>query len=583
MSTPLTRPVGQTTAATPITRFVPVAPDADFETIRARLVERLAVAAPEWTDHNAADPGITILEAAAYALADLHYRVAERSLGDWPLEARAWAEDDQRHWYATLPAGRWNPEVDSSDPAASPRDLAPVSSLAATLAEPATSARLLEPLVRGSRSRADAIALLSAEPWASALRPVDRPAVVALMRSRLVRQVAQEQADVIASAVALAHAAAVAAAPRRPDPDAPLDVVAIDTAAAVELAWSLPLWDEEVVALVRRERRRLSHESLRAQLELVRAATGGTRHDTEAALAAAGLDTDEARLAVAVAPQAAGLLPEDLEDPQGHSLVWPPHAVQALTCEPVTADDYARRARTHPDVTRAWAVRGRLPGIAWNGLPTGTLPSIEADPSAAALTLVVESRETLAASARDTFLRGVLATAIGPEVAAPFPDWRDDVDDLEPRRVICDEVGASLLERAPVLVQATLVTDVGVDRDAVVEDVRARVAAFFARGRPETFVPPPPQAVDGPWPRADQPGLGWAPGDPVRFTEVVEAILGNPAVWGVEDLALKVEGAAVFVTASDGPLPIPENAVPTLAEARCLRVRFSLTSRCGDA
>jgi hypothetical protein len=69
----------------------------------------------------------------------------------------------------------------------------------------------------------------------------------------------------------------------------------------------------------------------------------------------------------------------------------------------------------------------------------------------------------------------------------------------------------------------------------------------------------------------------------VRFTEVVEAVVGNPAVWGVEDLAMKVEGAAEFVAASAGPLEIPENAVPTLADARCLRVRFSLTSRCGDA
>lgn len=580
MSTPLTPPAGR---AVPITRFVPVAPDADYETIRSRLLARLAVAAPEWTDHNAPDPGITLAEATAYGLADLHYRVSERALDDWPLEARAWADDPGRHWHATLPVGRWDAEIDPSDPAVPARDLAPVSSVADALAQPATSAALLEPLVRDSRSRADAIALLSAEPWASALRPVDRPAVVALLRARLVRQVAQEQADVIAGAVAGAHADAVAAAPRRSDPDAPLDVVAIDAAAAAELAWSLPLWDEEVVALVRRERHRRSREALRARLDVVRATTSDTLVATRAELALAGLDTDEARLAVAAAPQAAGLLPEDLEDPQGRSLVWPPHPVQALTCEPVTADDYARRARTHAGVSRAWTVRGRLTGIAWNGLPTGTLASIPVDPTAEALTLVVESRETLAASARDAFLRDVLATAIGPEVTAPFPDWRDDVDDLEPRRVICDEVGASLLERAPVLVQATLVTDVGVDRDAVVEDARARITAFFARGRPETFVPPPPQVVDGPWPRVDQPTLGWVPGEPVRFTEVVEAIVGNPAVWGVEDLAMKVEGAAAFVTASDGPLVIPANAVPTLADARCLRVRFSLTSRCGDA
>ena len=570
---------------TPITRFVPVAPDADWETVRARMVDHLtATATPEWTDHNAADPGITLLEGLAHGLADLHYRTAERHLDDWPLEVRAWDADTERHWHTTLPAGRWDPETDPSDPALAPADLAPLSALADALANPATSASVLEPLVRASRSHADAVALLSAEPWASAFRPGDRPAVVALMRTRLVRQVAQEQAGVVASAVASAHADAVAAAPRRSDPDAPLDVEAIDVAAAAELAWSLPLWDKEIIALVRRERRRLSREALGGRLDAVRATTADTLAATRAALALAGLDADEVTYAVAAAPQAAGLLPEDLEDGQGRSLVWPPHPVQALTCEPVTADDYARRARTHADVVRAWTVTGRLPGVAWNGLPTDAIASVAVDEHAAALTLVVESRTELTTAARRAaFLRDVLTTAIGPEAGAPFPDWRDDVDDLEPRRVVCDEVGASLLERAPVLVQATLVTEVGANREVVIDDARARIAAFFERGRPETFAPVLAPIVDGPWPRHDQPTLGWVPGEPVRFTEVVEAIVGNPLVRGVEDLAMKVDGDPDFRPASDGYLPIPRNAVPRLADARCIRVRFSLTSRCGDA
>ena len=571
--------------ATPITRFVPVGPDADWETVRARMVGHLTAAAtPAWTDHNAADPGITLLEVLAYGLADLHYRAAERHLDDWPLEVRAWAADGGRHWDTALPAGRWDPETDPSDPALAAGDLAPLSTAADALAAPATSATVLEPLVRACRSRADAVALLSGEPWASAFRPVDRPAMVALMRGRLVRQVAQEQAGVVASAVAAAHAAALAAAPRRSDPDAPLDATAIDAVAAAELAWSLPLWDEEVVALVRRERRRRSRDVLSERLDTVRATTPDTLAATRAALTLAGLDADEVTYAVAAAPQAAGLLPEDLEDEQGRSRVWPPHPVQALTCEPVTAEDYARRARAHPDVVRAWTVRGRLPGIAWNGLPTGAIASVAVDEHAAALTLVVESRtEPGTAARRAAFLRDVLTTAIGPEAGAPFPDWRDDVDDLEPRRVIGDEVGASLLERAPVLVQATLVTEVGANREAVVDDARARIAAFFERGRPETFAPTPAPVVDGPWPRHEQPTLGWVPGESVRFTEVVEAVVANPLVRGVEDLAMKVDGDPDFLPASHGYLPIPRNAVPRLAEARCIRVRFSLTSRCGDA
>jgi len=158
------------------------------------------------------------------------------------------------------------------------------------------------------------------------------------------------------------------------------------------------------------------------------------------------------------------------------------------------------------------------------------------------------------------------------------------VNDLEPRRLICDEVGASLLAIAPVLVQATLVTAVGLDRDAVIADVRDRIAAFFAAGRPESRPPAPAPIVDGPWPRNDQPSGGWIPGDPIRFTEVVDAIVANPDVWGVEQLAMMVEGDPPWVPQSAGvALAIPRNAVPTLADAECIRVRFSLTTECGDA
>ena len=69
----------------------------------------------------------------------------------------------------------------------------------------------------------------------------------------------------------------------------------------------------------------------------------------------------------------------------------------------------------------------------------------------------------------------------------------------------------------------------------------------------------------------------------VRFTEVVSAMAANPDVWGVERLAMKVDGSADFVPQSAGQLAIPANAVPVLADGRCLRVRFSLAARCGDA
>src|SRR5262245_37996317 len=47
----------------------------DFASLRSRGVELLQrLAGGTWTDHNAHDPGITILEQLCYALTDLGYR-----------------------------------------------------------------------------------------------------------------------------------------------------------------------------------------------------------------------------------------------------------------------------------------------------------------------------------------------------------------------------------------------------------------------------------------------------------------------------------------------------------------------------
>ncbi|WP_146205048.1 hypothetical protein [Meridianimarinicoccus roseus] len=47
----------------------------DYEALRAIGMERIrAIAGRVWTDHNATDPGITLLEALAYAISDLGYR-----------------------------------------------------------------------------------------------------------------------------------------------------------------------------------------------------------------------------------------------------------------------------------------------------------------------------------------------------------------------------------------------------------------------------------------------------------------------------------------------------------------------------
>ncbi|MPY55731.1 hypothetical protein [Streptomyces spongiae] len=536
----------------PIVPFVPVEPDADWETVRARVTDGLAATVPDaWSDHNPVDPGVTLAEVAAFGLADLHYRVAERHFDAWPLEVRGWEPDADRSWHATLPRGS-------------------LTAIAAALASSRpTSAAVLEPLIRACPSPSDAGALLSRPPWSAAFGASHRPAVIALMRARLVRQVAQEQAHIVAEAVAAQQGSA--------DP-----VATRDARAAAELAGTLPLWDEEIVSLVRRERRRLTQEALVARLAEVRAATAATAPAVRAALAGDGLGPAEVRIAMAAGPRPPDTVPEDLEDPRGRTHIWPPHPIQSLTCEPVTAEDYARRARAHPGVRRAWAVPGRLEGVAWNGLPTGRLASVAVDPKAPAITLVVEPEDRHPTD-RDEFLRAVLRTAVGPEAGTPCPDWRATVNDVAPRRVICDEVGAGLLAEQRVLVKGTLITGIGVDRAALVTEVRARISAYFAAGRPESRVPAAERPVDGPWPRIDQPTEGWIPGAPIRFTEVVEAIVADIAVRGVEDLRMKVEGGPEFVTLAHGSLPLAGNAVPKLADADCLRVRFALVTGCADA
>ncbi len=538
----------------PLEPFVPVEPDADWQTVRTRLLAALARSVPvAWSDHNASDPGVTLVEAVALAVADLHYRTADRGLGAWPLEARGWDPDPDRHWHATLPAGRQ-------------------AALADALATPGASAAELEPLVRACASEVEAAALLAAAPWSAVYPPDLRAAAIALLRARLVRQVAHERADVVAAAVDAQRAGSAAEHAAR----------AVDVLCGV-----LPLWRSEVAALVRRDLRRRTHEALALRLDQIRAVDEAGVPALRAALAADGLSAAESGVALAAAPTAAGLRPEDLEDVGGHSLLWPPHPVQALTCEPVTGADYARRARAHPQVGRAWAVPGRLAGVAWNGLATGTDPSIAVDPDAPALTLVVE--RVAGRGAAEPFLREVLTAAIGPEAGLdPFPDWRADLDDVAPRRLICDEVGASLLAVQPVLVQGDLVTDIGVDPGTLVDGVRARIAAFFQQGRAEADpaadsgldpghagaeLSAEPGVVDGPWPRHDQPPGGWTPGEPIRFTEVVGAIMAQPAVIGVLGLALRLPDEAEWVGNPPGVLRIPANAVPTLAGPRCLRVR----------
>lgn len=553
------------TAVEPLTAFVPVEPDADWETVRARVMAEVASTGPAWTDHNGADPGVTIAEVLAYGLADLHFRVERPPFDEWPLAGDSFRAVPDRHWHAALPvpALRTDPET--------------LRPLAATLA---ATVDALEPIVRAAAHRADADARLAAAPWRDIVPPDRRSAVIAVLRDGLVRRSALEFADLVSDVVDAEDRRGGALSER-------------DERAARRLALSLPLWTDELEALIRRERRRRSRESARARAaEIAGASTASARAGVAAALSGDGLTADEAELATAAAPLSPGLLPEQLERTGGATRVWPPHGVQALTCEPVSAADYARRARAHPGVARAWAVKGRLDGIAWHGLRTTDASSLPVgdlrrywavDETAAAITLVVE-RDDAASTSEDEFLREVLQAAIGEQVRHPFLAYRDDLDAVTPRRMICDEVGAALLKRIGVIVQARLVvagTAAGAD---IVADVTARLRRYLRDGRPESAVAEvAASAPSGPWPDVPQPSGGWNPGEPIRFTEIVEQIVSNPDVLGVEALYLGRAGESTLIAASEGSLAIPPDAVPELAEGDCLAIVHAGEKGCGHA
>lgn len=546
----------------PIAAVRPAAPDADWDELRERVMAALASAAPStWTDHNAVDPGVTMVEAVAFGLADLHYRTAEHRSG-WPIEVPAWMGADERHWHATLPV----------------QGMAAVADILAGAAPsgttPGTTAAALEPLIRACAAPGDATSLLTAGAWAAVFTPDQVPVVVALMRARLVRQVGHERADVVAAAV---------------DAERTGTVAERDERAAKRLGLRLPLWPEELVALVRRERRRRIAETVAERFDAILAATSGPAVAAmRANLADRDLTADEVDAAMAAAPVPPGAVPEDFEDVGGATRLWPPHPLQSLTCEPVTALDYARLARGHAQVARAWAVPERVAGVGWDGRP-GTTSA-----GRGAVTLVVEripqppTWPTAAWNAtEDAFLADVLRLAIGPEVDQPHPTWRDTFDPLDPRRMICDEVGATLLTTILVTLKGRLVTGVGVDRATTVAGAVSRVAAHFAAGRPESRpVPVATPLIDGPWPRTDQPAEGWTPGEPIRFTEVVRAIMADPSVLGIQGLAIglgKDPEPADFVPSSAGLVGIPADSVPRLSPIQCLRVQFALEGACADA
>lgn len=538
------------------------APDRDFESARKTAIDVVTeLAGAEWTDHNEPDPGITLLEVLVWGVADLHYRTGERHLSDWPLEVPSWLPSAEHHW-SGVPF---------------PADPGTLLSLAALAAQPGagggTVADDMADVVAGATSAAEAAgALIDQDFGGRRLSGEEATAVVRMLRLPQLLRTAQDRSDRVDDALER----------KRGDPDETFDELRRDPVFDA-------VGDEELRAIVRRQIRRRLAARVAVRADAIRSLA-----DDAAATAALlvsltsgddPLAAEQAEQALALNPCPPGILAEFWEAVDGATEVWPPHPLQARTCEPVTADDYAHRARTATGVRRAWAVPGVLDGIGWDGHPAA------ADPRPGAVTLLVEPDPPVAPADEADFLRDVLRTSVGgptgaAEVDDPYTTWRDSLDDETPRRLLGDEVGAALVRSCEVRLKATLHAPPGSDRTSVIERTLERVAEHFRSGRPESRPPEPgpivcPEEMEGPWPRVPQPVLGWNPGEAIRVNELVQIVAAVEEVLGVEGLQLSLEGGDWLpLPGTAAEVPLPAQCVPVLAERQCLQVRLALASEC---
>ncbi len=543
------------------------APDRDFETIRAEAIEVIvADAGPTWTDHNLSDPGITLLELLAYGIADLHYRTSAHDFTLAPLELPLWVPRAERDWYGLPPL---------DDPGA-------VATLAGVMATPVSTGGLdgdrMAKAIAGADSRRAAIGALLDQTFGDPVRTLswaEAATVVALLRAPIVRRAVLDHSD----AVADAYDEARRTIDRRTiGPTIDEDAVDRETIRLLGFVPALSgLWDDEVLSLIRRHRHELFVDRAAALLPSM----PGTIADVETAL---GVGTDLARAALALHPCPPSETPETWEADDGTTTTWPPHPLQARTTEPVTDEDYATRARTNATVHRAWTVPHILPGLGWDGTERTT-----AEDRPGAVTILVEPVQAPLPADRLTFLRSVLVTiTAGPGETAEVDDPYDPLSkpDLQvPRRLLGDELGVALLQECPVTLNGVLHVALGVPRTRVIDAATARVAAFFAAGRPESAVAVAgalacPGGIEGPWPPAPQPAGGWRPGEAIRMTELIQVLADDPEVIGIEGVEVQIGGTWYSASAGATEVPLDPECIPVMAKTQCLQVRLELGADC---
>lgn len=501
----------------PLVAIPPEAPDRDYDALYAAAVSRVGeLAVPAWSDHNAADPGITLLQVLCWGLADAHYRVAQRGLDIWPLTRTA------------------------TDPRLG--DPGSTAAVAGALSRPGTDGRPLAwhlaREVRNASSYHEALHLVTDAVAAAGLTiaPVIGHACVRLLRRDLLRAALLGSSAVVAGAVEEASV--------RLNQGTAAEVDAAATALLLTDPALARLWPDEIAGLVARNRERLDLERVAERADELRAALDRAGLDTiSAVLVGDEVDPDRAALAQALCSSPRDVPPEHWEDADGDTAVWPPTPDQALRCEPVTAEDYATRGRAVDGVRRAWAVAGALPGLAWHRGAT-----VVTDRPGTVTMLVERDPAVLAQLTDDELLLKVIDEVLG-EAAAPWSA-------LGHRRVLGDEVGAALVRHHPVEVAAVLHCPAGTDPDDVVGAARERVSAYLEGGRPRRR-PDPSGPARGPWPDRPQPADGWQPGEAIPVTELVQVLSADPLVLGVSSLQVVVR---------DGPvLRAPVRVVATAA------------------
>lgn len=559
---------------------MPREPDADFDSLRElalAAIRKTQEDVPEgWTDHNLHDPGITMLEAAVWSIADLHYRTEEREgqFDGWSAELSAWRGSGLARGEATRAAA------------------------ATVLRDHLEEAQRIQSEA-SSRSRAIVGLTRRFSIPASAASSVAR-----VLREPLLLRAVLDRSGAVARAI-------------EEDSENPRRAVA----AAVE---DLGLWPEEVDALIARERRRRLVDVLRTSADEVRAIVETAPHASGARAALEArfdLTPDQSWLALALHP--CPPVPASFwESAPGATGLWPPHPLQMRTCEPATGEDYRRLLLNTAGVKRAWVLKGLAPGIRWDGEEQKTsLPHRQG-----ALTFLVEpdQQELKAlgaplASADRAFLSLCLQRALAgqrglSEQARPFPDYRENVDDDTPRRLLGDEIGAALLTACGVVVKGTLEIASNASGERVLRRAEDLLEGFLSSDRISPLERPAaslsrlscPEDLDGPWPmlveaavtapvfgstrgrayhdahegvaaqivwsspeeaqragrracgickppqasagatttawypreQTPEPG-GWPPGEPIHVSEVVQLLQQVPGVLGVDGLALQ--------------------------------------------